>query len=97
MQAATFYLFHCFFLVVISRDVTKLPIFWVVATASGFLGLAISFTKLPMFWVFTVFQYYMLLLDYSDSICNDLVKTLDTSTLTLLFCSIFCLNTCYQN
>jgi hypothetical protein len=75
MQAAIFYLFHCFFLVVISRDVTKLPIFW----------------------VFTVFQYYMLLLDYSDSICNDLVKTLDTSTLTLLFCSIFCLNTCYQN
>ncbi|KAE8039239.1 hypothetical protein FH972_011667 [Carpinus fangiana] len=31
---------------VINVDVTKLPMFWVVATASGFLGLAISFTSI---------------------------------------------------
>ncbi|KAK7850499.1 gdp-mannose transporter gonst2, partial [Quercus suber] len=31
---------------VINVDVTKSPMFWVVATASGFLGLAISFTSM---------------------------------------------------
>ncbi|KAL4610222.1 hypothetical protein ACB092_08G036000 [Castanea dentata] len=31
---------------VINADVTKSPMFWVVATASGFLGLAISFTSM---------------------------------------------------
>ncbi|EXC01472.1 hypothetical protein L484_022044 [Morus notabilis] len=31
---------------VINADVTKLPMFWVVATASGLLGLAISFTSM---------------------------------------------------
>ncbi|XP_062172027.1 GDP-mannose transporter GONST2-like [Alnus glutinosa] len=31
---------------VINVDVTKLPMFWAVATASGFLGLAISFTSM---------------------------------------------------
>ncbi|XP_022753803.1 GDP-mannose transporter GONST2-like isoform X2 [Durio zibethinus] len=31
---------------VINVGVIKLPMFWVVATASGFLGLAISFTSM---------------------------------------------------
>ncbi|KAH7549920.1 hypothetical protein JRO89_XS13G0105500 [Xanthoceras sorbifolium] len=31
---------------VVNVDVIKLPMFWVVATASGFLGLAISFTSM---------------------------------------------------
>lgn len=31
---------------VINADVTKLPMFWVVATASGLLGLTISFTSI---------------------------------------------------
>lgn len=31
---------------VINADVTKIPMFWVVATASGILGLAISFTSM---------------------------------------------------
>ncbi|KVI11899.1 hypothetical protein Ccrd_009675, partial [Cynara cardunculus var. scolymus] len=31
---------------VINADVTKIPMFWVVATASGILGLAISFTSI---------------------------------------------------
>lgn len=33
-------------LVFISRDVVKLPMFWVFATASGLLGLSISFTSM---------------------------------------------------
>ncbi|KAF4355308.1 hypothetical protein F8388_026578 [Cannabis sativa] len=46
------YLRHCFnslfgeWEYVMNVEVTKSPLFWVVATASGFLGLAISFTSM---------------------------------------------------
>ena len=38
--------FCFFFFLQICSEVTKLPMFWVVATASGILGLAISFTSM---------------------------------------------------
>ncbi|KAK3206495.1 hypothetical protein Dsin_020541 [Dipteronia sinensis] len=40
------YVMNVLWLLIICRDVIKLPMFWVFATASGFLGLAISFTSM---------------------------------------------------